>query len=142
MPALGDDIVLIDGQGCARPFKRLFKASAALLWEHEIESSRDSTYGLDDGETWFDPTRYGGWGESAPVGLIVVLRHRPAAPTWITPMPKSDVLNLLVHSLMTTGVERTVAFDWLAAITEQATAFEVSFSAAHAAVDELLARVP
>jgi energy-coupling factor transporter ATP-binding protein EcfA2 len=136
--SLGDDIVLLDSDGAARPFKRLFKIAPALLESVGVQPEETPFWTPDNHEAWYDPRRYGGWAGPAPVSVIVLVRHRAKGELQVSEVDPPPLLNTLMHSLMNSGLDRARAFDVLADVAERARRLDVVFSSAVEAPEAIL----
>jgi len=139
-PALGDDIVLLDGGGWAHPFKRLYEVDAATLERLGVDLAETCLWEPGSDEAWYDPRHGAGWGEAVPVSLVAVAAYRPGAELTITPLSRSAALNALVHSQMSGTRDRRDRLDALARVAEHAEAVEVTFGSAAEAAAALAAR--
>lgn len=77
LPVLGDDVVLLDVDGRAESFRRLFKVDPIRLASHGIDPTSTPAWADGSEEAWFDPRTAGGWSTGPiPVRAVVVLDRR------------------------------------------------------------------
>ncbi len=129
-PGLGDDVVFVDQQGHAHPFKRLYEVQTDFLAAVGIEPGATCLWEAGSEEAWYDPGSGAGWAEPAPVSTIAVARFRHGAKLSIEPLSRTGVLNALLHSQLPSGPTPGRRFDSLARLVEGAQAFEVVFGSA------------
>lgn len=137
LPVLGDDLVLLDGDGVALPFRRLFIAPAARLVQLGVDPDPDLEWLSDEKEAWFDPLSAGGWAEPAPISTIALVQHVPDKAMEVTDLPKPEALSALLASLLPTGLDSTQAFERCAAAVQRSKTLRVSFPDSTVAADFL-----
>lgn len=113
LPVLGDDTILIDPEGRARAFPRLFKLDPAVADPAGLNLAATPWWTPGSTEAWYDPAAGGGWAEPAPVGLVAVLRYVPGAPLRVETVSPSPGLAALLASRQMTGRGGAEAFDAL-----------------------------
>lgn len=138
-PALGDDIVLLDGSGRAHPFRRLFELDAGTLEQLGVDPAETCLWEPGSDEAWYDPRGGAGWGEPAPVSLVAVAAYRPGAALTITPLSRSAALNALVHSQLAGTRDRRDHLEALVHVAQHTQALEVTFGSAAEAAAALAA---
>ena len=126
-PAYGDDIVFIDDEWRAAPFKRLFKANPSLLRElGEVVDPTLERFSDDEGAYW-DPRAAAGWAEPTPIATIAIVQHEPDHRLEIDEIPKTEALRLMLGSLMPSSLTPAHCFDRLAAAAAEARTLRVVF---------------
>ena len=140
-PALGDDVVLLDGRGHAHPFKRLFELDAGTLQQLGVAPQETCLWQPGSDEAWYDPRVGAGWGAPAAVSLVAVAAYRPSAALTITPLSRSAALNALVHSQLAGTRDRRDHLEALVGVAEHAQVVQVTFGSAAEAAAALAARV-
>ena len=127
VPVLGDDIVPLDHEGRALPFKRLFTvhrdrfAAAGMTPDPALEWSPDP-----DDEARFDPASCGGWGTEAPVVTVARIRRTAGADLRVEELAKPEALTVLVGALMREGAPAERCFDVLLRIINHARTVSVT----------------
>jgi hypothetical protein len=139
-PALGDDVVLLDGSGRAHPFKRLFELDAQTFEQLGVDPAETCLWEPGSDDAWYDPRGGAGWGEPAPVSLMAVASYSVEAELTVKPLSRAAALNALVHSQLTSTRDRRDRLEALAYVAEHAQAFEVTFGSAAEAAAALAAR--
>jgi hypothetical protein len=141
LPVLGDDIVLLDRDAGALPFKRLFTVDRARFAAFAVTPDPALQWAAPEGrdEARYDPRAGGGWADGAPIARLALIRRRPGAGLRIEKMSRATALAALTGGLMPSGLPAARCFDLLAAIVERAPAFDVTFEDAGAAADALRA---
>lgn len=134
---LGDDLVLIDDDGIAAPFKRLFKSDPHLLRRCGGDPASTVFWDPASAEAWFDPVVAGGWAEPTSVGVVVLVQFVAGEEFTVRDTSSADGLSLLVHSCFETGLRKARAFSRLAGVMDGASAFEVRFGDSEEAVRKL-----
>ncbi len=143
LPALGDDIVLVDSAGRVSPFMRLFKVAPDLLRARGVGPETTPGWLPGSVEAWFDPTSAGGWtGAAVPVAVVALVQHRSRGGVVVREMGRAEVLNVLLHSLFPSGLPAAASVDRLAEVAAGARALEVTFDSAAEAAASLAALVP
>jgi hypothetical protein len=140
-PALGDDVVLLDGRGFAHPFKRLYELEAGTLRQLGVAPEETCLWEPGSDEAWYDPRVGAGWGVPTPVSLVAVAAYRPGADLTVTPLSRSAALNALMHSQLTGTGDRRDHLETLAGVAEHAQVFQVTFGSATEAAAAIAARV-
>lgn len=135
--ALGDDIVLLDVEGRALAFRRLFKVHPALLQRVDVDLDNTPFWVPGSTDAWYDPSVSGGWVDEARIRALVLARYRTGRPLAITEASSADALNALVHSVLPSGVRRRAAFDTLCRVVAGVRAWEVTFGDVVAAAQAL-----
>ena len=131
-PLLGDDAVLVDGEGRARPFRRLVKADVERLSEHGIRP--EETHAWEPGwrEAWFDPGPAGGWcREACRVGLVALLERRDGGPgdtVEATRLPAPDALAALLESALPSGLTGAASVDPLRRLLDGCRSVRLSYA--------------
>ncbi|MFC1639269.1 hypothetical protein ACFL3B_00740 [Gemmatimonadota bacterium] len=129
-PTLGDDTVFLSSAARAIPFKRLLKVSGVVLSELGVDPTDTILWDPAWPEVWYDPQEGPGWATETPVGVIVLARYDPNARFRLSPIPKTEALNVVVHSVMTTGMPAGEDFDRLVQMVRGASVFQVEFRSA------------
>ncbi|MGD2175981.1 MAG: hypothetical protein PVJ27_11305 [Candidatus Brocadiaceae bacterium] len=140
-PALGDDVVMLDVQGRAHAFRRLFKLDPTFLRAAGIPLASTPFWLEGSCTAWWDAGDAAGWAEPAAVVALVIARFEAGVPAEVHEVPRRDALNALAHSLMASGLNRTASFRTLSKVVESAAPLEVRFGSAAEAVDALTARL-
>jgi hypothetical protein len=138
IPVLGDDIVFVDGDGRALPFKRLIKVAPALLEERRIELNTTPFWTPDSDEAWFDPADWGGWAPVAPVELLAFVHFSAGADTTMREVRRSAALEGLLRNLLPDGLQAMSSFDRLTTVARTARAYEVVYGSAASAAKLLM----
>ncbi len=139
--ALGDDVVMVDGDGSVHPFKRLYEVRASVLEELGVKVTGTPLWEPGSSEAWYDPGVGAGWGDPAPLGVVAVVRHDSKASLEISELSPLEALNALVHSQMTSVWDRAANVDALARAAEQATALDIVFGSAAEAAEAIAGHV-
>ncbi len=140
-PALGDDVVLLDAEGRAHPFKRLYEVEVGVLERLGMDPAETRLWQPGSEEAWYDPREGAGWGEPAPVSVVAVASFRPGAALTLNPLSRPAALNALLHSQLVTARDRPGHVEALARVAQRAQVFEVMFGSAAEAAAALAARV-
>ena len=138
---LGDDTVFLNSRCFVEPFKRLMKLSTEVLEELGVAPESTIHWDREWPEAWLDPVDGPGWAEEAPVAVIVLAQHDPAASMSLEPVTSSDALNALLHSVMISGMPAGTGFDRLLHVAESAKTFWLRFRSSVEAA-ELLSSMP
>ena len=135
---LGDDVVLLDEQGFAMPFKRLFRVSREMLPRLGVEPDPAFPLSADEDHARYDPGSDAAWAaQPAPIRVVALIRHQPDADVHFKELAKPEALTLLTSSLMPTGAPATDCFEQLASIAAAARAIELTFGSADEAAAAL-----
>lgn len=113
----GDDIVLIDREGQAHAFRRLFKLDPTITAQLGVDPAATPFWTPDSDEVWYDPAAAAGWAEPAPVQGVAIVEYRPGAPLVIEPVPAVELLAALLPSRI--PPLQPWSFDCVAAVAEQ-----------------------
>jgi hypothetical protein len=140
-PSLGDDIILLEEQGHAGSFPRVFKVAPEVLESLGLEPSETPFWSEATGEAWYTPDAGPGWAEAAPVGLIAVCRHRPGAGVSTETLDRADGLNCLLHSVMPSGLDTAASFPAIVEALADAEVLRVDFESAASAAAAIASRV-
>ena len=141
LPALGDDVVLLDGEGHATPFKRQFTVDPDLLAGLGSDPATTPFWTPGAEEAWFDPEAAGGWADSSPVRVVAFIAFEEGKELSSTPVTPAAGLNTLLHGRLDSGASGTPAFECLANVTQGASFLNLRFGDAEAASRFLAARV-
>ena len=139
-PVLGDDVVLLTGTSHVLPFKRMFKVSPAVLEAAGIDPATTPFWYPGIPEAWYGPEGGPGWAEEGCVAAIAEVRHRPGSRLCVEETTRAEGLNMLLHSLMPTGLDARACFEATARVAEGARVFRVLFGSAVDAASELSGR--
>lgn len=141
-PVLGDDLLLVDGDGRARPFHRLMKVDRTRLRAHGIDPRRTPHFAEEYRQAWFDPESAGGWwdGPVRPVLLAFLRRERGPGPRMETVQP-ADALNALLGAVLPTGRPAGESLDALHAMLDRAPAVRISYRSSDRIASVLAERV-
>ena len=137
LPALGDDIVLVNSGARAVPFKRLFKVTPLALRTLGVDPAATLLWDPDWPEAWYAPDDGPGWADEAPVAVMAFVRFEPNGPLRLTPMSTAESLNSLVHSMMDTGMRAADGFDTVVRVVEGARVFRMEYPSADQAAEAL-----
>lgn len=137
LPVLSDDIVFIDHQAHAIPFKRLFSVDPSRFRVVGRTPDAALQLGATDENLWFDPASCGAWAEPAPVGTVALIRFDPGVDLTVEPLSTAETLSLLLASLMDGGIAPEVAIDRLATLARRARTLRVTFNDSAAAAAAL-----
>jgi len=126
---LGDDIALLERHGRVTPFARLFGVPTGLLSACGVPADEDLDPLAGDGESWFDPARAGGWADPdpIPVAIVAAIRHRADPATVIRDLPASEIVALLVGSLLESGRPPADSFDAISELAVVARGVHVTY---------------
>jgi len=166
LPVLGDDVVLVDVDGRAESFRRLFKVDPTRLASHGIDPASTPAWADGSEEAWFDPGKAGGWSTGPiPVRGVVVLDRRSgeqsrggravsrtkpdetaevAQVTQVAEMPELALLeppralNELLASVIGTGLSEGESVDPLLALLDGCDAHRLSFASSAEAARRLV----
>ncbi len=136
-PVLGDDVVLLDEEGTASPFKRLFMAPADRLATTRATGCKELEWLSTESETWYDPRSGGGWAEPAPVRTVALVQYTPNTILDVSDLDKAQALSTLLASLHPGGLDSDLAIDRCIKVVGQAQAVNVKFSDSARAADLL-----
>jgi hypothetical protein len=125
--SLGDDVVLLDGTGTARPFPRHFKLDPDVLRSCGVDPETTPFWDSATQEAWFTPAEASGWAEPAPIGLVALCRRSAGARQSIERLSALDGVNALLHSVMQTGLDAASSFQPIVDALERAEVVEVRF---------------
>lgn len=139
LPVLGDDIVLLDEEGRAVPFKRLFNVDPTRLAANDVTPDPTLDWLADPESAYFDPRRGGGWAAPAAVGTVAMVHFAPSHDLEIAELPRARALTLLLASLMPSGKQSDTCFDRMLAIVRDARTVSVVFGDAARAAEALVA---
>lgn len=136
-PVYGDDVVLLDGDGCAHAFPRHFKLDPRQFADRgeRVEATPFWAPGYD--AAWFDPCAGAGWAAPEAVRAVIHLRFQRGAPVTIRETDGKTALSALLHSVMPGGMPKDSAFGCLASLAEQTRRLEVEFGNARDAAEQL-----
>jgi hypothetical protein len=137
LPVYGDDVVLVDQDGRARAFPRLFKVEPLVVTDLGIELGATPYHGLGPGPAWFDPAVGAGWADPAAVAVLAFARYEAGAGVRTRDLRRSEALRLVLPALMQSGLTAADAFDRLVRMVRGARAVEVRFGSAAAAAAAL-----
>ena len=128
LPVLSDDVVFVDHEAAALPFKRLFSVDPRQFHAAGLEPDRTPQIGIGDEHMWFDPASHGRWGDRAPVGTLAFIRYDSSTELSIEPLPTPEALSLLLASVMDSGLSPEAAIDRLANVVKRARTVRVTFN--------------
>lgn len=141
LPLLGDDNVFIDASGSARAFRRLMKLEDERAREGGVDPASTLAWDPENPEIWYSPGSEGWASRPAPVAVVARVRYRAGAPVEIRDQSPAETLNLLVHSLLTTGAPGAEALASLGRVAEHAQGLDVCFGDSMVAARTLAAKV-
>ena len=124
-PVYGDDIVMMNQQSELEAFKRLLNVHPEVARAQGLDLKNTTMWLSDSEEAWIDPETMMGWAEPSPVRAVVLVRFDSAGELSLEPLKKSETLNLLMSSLMPSGVSGAEAFGLLSASVSDADCFVV-----------------
>jgi len=139
--ALGDDMVLVDAEGCAQALRRLYALNATTLEIFGVDPAGTPMWEPGIEEAWYDPGAGAGWAQPTAVGVVAVVRFRQGAELDITRLSTAEALNALLHSQMLFVPDRAVHLEALARVAERAKAYDVTFGSAAAAATAIAERL-
>ncbi len=128
LPVLSDDVVFVDHDAAALPFKRLFSVDPRRFHAAELEPDPTLQIGSAEEHLWFDPASHGRWGDRAPVGTLAFIHYDPSTKFSIEPLPTPEALSLLLASVMDSGLSPEAAIDRLANVAKRARTLRVTFN--------------
>ncbi len=126
-PVLGDDIVFIDDEGLAVPFKRLFNVDPARLTAAGATPDPTLVWPADEQRVYWNPQSAGGWAGPAPIHTVAVVRREPDHPLVVQEISKPEALTLMLGSLMPSSLAAGDCFDRLAGVAAGARTLSVVF---------------
>ena len=126
-PSLGDDIVLLDGAGTARPFPRHFKLDPEVLRACGLDPEHTPFWNPKTREVWFTPEGISGWAAPAPLGLVALCRRSVGVQLSISRLSRVEGVNALLHSLLDTGLDARSSFQPIVDALQRAEVIEVRF---------------
>lgn len=141
LPVLGDDVVFVDDDGRARPFRRLFKVDPGRLESHGIDPDSTPAWVEGSEEAWFDPRMAGGWSDGpVPVRAVVVLERGEGftGSARLTPLGAAEALNDLLASVVWTGRSGEASLDPLLRLLDGCKAYRLSFASSARAAREVI----
>lgn len=141
-PVLGDDLLLVEGDGRVRPFHRLMKVDRTRLRAHGIDPRRTPHFAEDYLQAWFDPERAGGWwdGPVRPALVAFLRRERGRGPQMETVEP-AEALNVLLGAVFPTGRSPAESLDALHAMLDRAPAVRICYRSSDRVASVLAERV-
>lgn len=140
---LGDDVVLLDRERRAVPFRRLFKVHVKTLETLGVEPAGTPFWDPAEPEAWYDPVLDAGWAEPAPVGLLLLPRFRQGAALQVQELGRARALDVLMHSALEgSGVGRSETFEIMADVAEEARAYRMTFGADVNVAEAVLSLMP
>jgi hypothetical protein len=143
LPLLGDDVVLVDARGRLAPFPRPVRVGAERL--REVGASVGPAALVDEAtrEARYDATEGAGWaGPGARAAVVARIRWAAGAPVRVEPLSAAEGLQLLVGSVLGTGVSPLASFPRFADALHGARLVEVRFGNAVQAADALRELLP
>lgn len=138
LPVLGDDLILLDNEGVASPFKRLFITEEERLSEVGACPEPNLAWLSDAKEAWYDPNAGGGWADAAPVGMIALVQYQAGAGLNVKELAKPQALSALLASLFPTGLSSSEFFGCCIDMVQHASTIELTFSESAAAAEFLV----
>lgn len=143
LPLLGDDIIILSGNGELSAFPRLLKVREERLEDAGVRTPRRLLFDAETREARFDPTHGAGWAEgTARPGVVARVRHEDGAGLRIRPLPTADALRLLLDSVLDTGLGPHESFPRFTQLLEEARFVDVVFEHAEEAARGLLELEP
>ncbi len=136
-PSLGDDVVLVDGDGMARPFPRHFKLDPELLRSYGLDPESTPFWNPTTQEAWFTPDGISGWAVPAPLGLVALCRRSAGAKLAISRLSRAAGVNALLHSLLDTGLDARSSFQRIVDALQRAAVVEVRFASSREAASAI-----
>lgn len=127
---LGDDVVLLDPEGLALPFRRLLRVDPERLLEHDVDPRTTPHWSGAYARAWFDPRGAGGWcpGPARP-SLVAFLDRRRDAPVRIEEVEPAEALALTLSGVLSTGAPPAASVDPIRMILGGARAVRLSYDA-------------
>lgn len=147
LPTLGDDVVLLDQDGTAHPFRRLFRVPRERAALHPGLPEGSELMRRSPGEkVWVDPEWFGGWADPAPLGVVGWVERRAGAGLAVEELDPAEALALMLGARFTLAgpesPERHSAYvDACLEVLERAAALKVTFDDSAEAAEELLSRL-
>ncbi len=136
-PSLGDDVVLLDGGGMARPFPRHFKLDPELLRSYGLDPESTPFWNPKTQEAWFTPDGMSGWAAPAAVGVVALCRRSAGAGLSIRRLCRAEGVNALLHSLLDTGLDARSSFQRIVDALQRAAVVEVRFASSREAASAI-----
>ncbi|NIP58871.1 MAG: hypothetical protein GWM92_03445, partial [Gemmatimonadetes bacterium] len=129
-PLLGDDVVLLEAEGVALPFRRLLRVDPERLLEHGVDPRTTPHWSDAYDRAWFDPRRAGGWCDAAVrPSLVVFLDRRRDAPVRIEEVEPAEALALTLSGVLSTGASPAASVDPIRRLLEGARAVRARYGA-------------
>jgi hypothetical protein len=142
LPVLGDDVVLVERDGRASPFPRLFKLHPGVLEGAGIPPASTPCWRHGAAEAWYDPGPEGWASSSVRVGLVAVARRTGGSTPRLRDLPASAGLAALLESALPSGRAGAAAFAALHAVAGGGRAVEIEFADSARAAATLRALLP
>jgi hypothetical protein len=140
-PSLGDDVVLLDETGGARPFERYFKVAPDVLRLLGVNPEATPFWDPSTQEAWYTPEDGPGWASPSAIGLVAICSRSSGSPLSILPGSPAEGLNALVHSRMGTGLDAARSFPLLHRVVTDAEVLHVQFESASEAATAIEERL-
>ncbi|MDH5803603.1 MAG: hypothetical protein OEZ54_00365 [Gemmatimonadota bacterium] len=139
LPVLGDDTVLLDSDGHAVPFKRLFKSNPELLRSMGHDPADTPLWRADLEEAWFDPRPHAGWGGRAKVKVVAVLRFRSDMEGYaVDEIKPTALVREMLNGSLESGLKGHEGFDAILKAVGDAKAVQMEFGPGQSAARALL----
>lgn len=110
---LGDDAILVDPEGRARPFRRLLKVDPDRLREHGFDPEATPHWSAGWSRAWFDPAAEGGGWCREPVRprVLAFLDRGPREGPRVDEVEPAEALGFLLNGLLGTGASQAESVD-------------------------------
>jgi len=140
-PLLGDDVVVLDGQGHLHPFPRPLTVDAERLREAGERPEAAPGWTAGDLDAWVDPRRRSGWADhGVPVGVVAEIGYRKDGEVTWDLLEGAERLRVLLGAVHRTGRDRPEALDTLIGLVESVPVYRVRHADAGTLARGLLER--
>jgi hypothetical protein len=125
---LGDDAVLVGGNGRARGFARLMKLDLDRAGAYQIDAERTLAFDPTANEIWYDPCEGAGWAtETWPERVVAWVRRRPGSALRVRQLDRAEGLNRMIGDLFGSGLMPAEAVPVLVQVAAEANSWRSSF---------------
>lgn len=128
VPVLGDDVVLLDVQGCAHPFRRLLKVEEPARSLLDLPEAPEPLRSIWPDSAFYRPTQLGSrWADPAPVREIVRPSRVDGATTELAPVRAAALLPELLTGVVLSDRIAPGAFDAVASALGEARCWDLRY---------------
>jgi len=138
-PALGDDIVLLDGGGLVRPFPRHFKLDPEVLRCSGVDPECTPFWNPATREAWFTPAGASGWAGPTSIALVLLCRRSAGERFAIDRLSRLEGVNAMLHSVLDSGLDAAGSVQSIVDATTDAEVLEVRFASSREAAQAIAA---